>query len=230
MSGVIALTTGELGRFSECTASIIGMRKPPGTRVMITVGGSMAKAWNDIGARVLGSDAEWLMLLNDDHVYAVDTVECLLARNVDVVTGFYLHRHFPFAPVLYDKLETINGKEWYQIFSPPAGASGLWPIVGCGDGCMLIRRRVLEAIPPPIWEISKFLPDVQSTDLIFSEKIRQAGFQIWADLDVVVPHMIVAPVVPHVVGGQWRAALIQRDGVMIALPSGKAESLKGEES
>jgi len=82
-----------------------------------------------------------------------------------------------------------------------------------------IRRRVLEAIPSPIWEISKYRKDLQSTDLIFCEKVRESGFQIWADLDLRVGHMIVAPVFPEKKNGQWRTLLLQRGNIAIGLPA-----------
>lgn len=216
--GVIALCAQELSRFTECNASVGALDRPVGSEFHLVVGGTMAAAWNQVASRVLDSEAEWLMLLNDDHIYPADTVTRLLARDVEVVTGTYLHRSFPFAPVLYDALERKEGHQWYRPFIPQPEDRGLHPIVGCGDGCLLVRRRVLEAIPPPIFEVSKFRPDLQSTDLIFCEKVREAGFQIWADLDLQIGHMIVAPVFPQHLEGRWRAILLQRGGVAIELP------------
>jgi hypothetical protein len=218
--GVLALCANEQGRFSECYASIMGIRRPPDSRLSVTIGGSIAKAWNDVGEYVMDSGAEWLMLLNDDHVYPPETLEQLLAHDVDMVTGFYLHRSFPFAPVLYDRLAPQeDGQNWYHHYQPRDEESGLVPIVGCGDGCVLIRRRVLERIPMPIWEISKFKADMQSTDLIFCEKVREQGFQIWADLDLRIGHMIIAPVFPDKTTGQWRTVMLQRGGIAISLPA-----------
>ena len=222
MSGIIGLTTGEVGRgYGECTASIIGMQKPEGSRIIVIVGGSMAKAWNTIGAELLKSDAEWLMLLNDDHIYPPDTIARLLAHDVDMVTGLYLHRRFPFNPVLYGKLKEVNGFENYLHYLPTNDDHGLVEIVGCGDGCVLIRRRVLEALPIPIWRMTKYEPDLQSTDLIFCEAVRKAGFRIWADLDLVVGHMIMAPIFPGIVRGERRVIMMQQEGkVALALPTG----------
>jgi hypothetical protein len=59
---------------------------------------------------------------------------------------------------------------------------------------------------------------MQSTDLVFCEKVRNAGFQIWADLDLPIGHMIIAPVWPHKVNGVWKVALLQRDNLAVALP------------
>lgn len=232
MGGIIGMACNELARFSETYATIVGMEKPEGTSYMQIMGGSIAKAWNDIADRLLDSDAEWLMLLNDDHVYPPNTLTRLLSHDVDMVTGYYLKRTFPFSPVLYNGLREIEGKEWYETYYPQEGESGLQPIVGCGDGCVLIKRKVLEAIEHPIWEISKFKPDLQSTDLIFCEKVRKAGFKMFVDLDLMIGHMLVAPVFPdRKKTGQWQTLIMQRDGIAMAFPPAQKppdEAEKGE--
>jgi len=89
----------------------------------------------------------------------------------------------------------------------------------CGDGCLLLRRLVLEAIPAPRWEFRGEL----NHDLVFSGKIRQAGFQIYADLNVRVGHVLPITAWPQRTDdGTWQVALCpradSREGLLLDAP------------
>ena len=63
--------------------------------------------------------------------------------------------------------------------------------VGVGGTCMLIQRRVLEALKPP-YQKNTFDDDCEnilfSEDLYFSEKILKAGFDIWVYPEIQCHH------------------------------------------
>jgi len=60
-----------------------------------------------------------------------------------------------------------------------------------GGTCLLIQRRVLEKLKPP-YQMTIFndnYTDVKlSEDVYFSDKIREAGFDIWCDPDIQCHH------------------------------------------
>lgn len=59
-----------------------------------------------------------------------------------------------------------------------------------GTGCVLIRRDVLEAIKQPCFEFLKRADGStrQGEDYNFCDKVRAAGFTIWADLGNICEH------------------------------------------
>jgi hypothetical protein len=63
-----------------------------------------------------------------------------------------------------------------------------------GGTCMLIARRVLEKLEPPYQKttFNDTVTDVTlSEDMYFSDKIRNAGFEIWIDPQVICSHFHV---------------------------------------
>jgi hypothetical protein len=217
--GFIGMACAEHARYSECYASLMGLQKPPGTAFLQCKSMSVADNFNRIARDFLQTQAEWLFLVNDDHLWAPDTLTKLLAHNVDVVTGLYLSRVYPYKPVIHDQVDS-NGLIFDRYLSQHE--HGLVPIKACGDGCLLIRRRVLEAIPDPWWELGNPERDKCCHDVLFSKKVREAGFQMWADLEVVVGHLATVAVFPHRnQKGEWLTLLTQREH-NIALPAAQS--------
>lgn len=211
--GFIGMACAETARFSEPYASLIAMEKPAGTAFLQCKSMSIADNFNKIAREMLATKAEWLFLVNDDHLWAPDTLKKLLARDVDVVTGLYLARTFPFAPVVHDVV-TDEGLIFPRYLAP--GDRGLVPIKACGDGCLLIKRKVLEAIVDPWWELGKPDADKCCHDVLFSKKVRDAGFQIYADFEVLVGHLGIFAIFPRRDEmGDWHTMLLQQEQAVI---------------
>lgn len=177
---------------------------------------SLAASLNYIGKTFMEYGFEWLFLTNDDHVYPPDTILRLLSHNKDYVTGVYLKKQIPFDPILYESIDE-NGRLVPKLFKRFEG--GLVPIVASGDGCLLIRRKVLETIPYPWWEMSDpASPDLITQDLIFSKKVRDAGFEMYADLDAVVGHLAITLVSPERTDADWKTVILTGQSDRITLP------------
>lgn len=209
--GVMALACGEIARYSHSRTSIEGILRPAGTRRFTATSLSVAENFNDAAAALLANrELEWLFLMNDDHFYPPNTLLHLLdhldAWGLDVLTGLYLERAAPFGPQIFNPPapgEFAATRRYLQPTDPDVVEVG-----ACGDGCLLVRRRVLERLQAiadgdPIWELgysgygSPPSTRAQSNhDMAFSHKVRRAGFKIFADLTVHVGHitpMIVWP-------------------------------------
>lgn len=216
---IIGMNCNETARFSECYASLMAMWKPEGTKFVQGIHGSVAKAMNTNGEFFLSSGAEWLFLTNDDHIYPYDTLQKLLAHDKDIVSGLYLRRSLPYEPVLF---EAENEKGWFRPYFLRDGVTGLVPVLAAGSGALLIRRKVLETIPRPWWELATIAPDLISEDLTFCHKARDHGFEVWCDLDVKVGHIGLAPIFPTEVNGKWATLLMQGEGKGLGLPAARA--------
>ena len=215
--GMIGMGCGELSRFSECYASLVNLHRPDRTIFLQCRGMSIANNWNVIGKEFLRSPAEWLFLVNDDHVYPEETLIKLLADDKDIITGLYLSRSFPYMPLLFDHIDAeglIHQRFLYDH------EQGVIPIKACGDGALLIKRKVLETIPFPWWELGTIESDKCSHDVTFSKKVMTAGFQMYCDLDVQVGHHTVVTVMPQrTEEGPWQTLLLQgANAIMIPTP------------
>jgi hypothetical protein len=92
------------------------------------------------------------------------------------------------------------------------GEKGLIPAAAVGDGCLLIRRYVLEQIPDPWWEYGETESDCCDHDVVFSRKVVEHGFGLYCDLDLRVDHVsnfTISPVQED--DGEWYAYLRQAE-------------------
>lgn len=143
---------------------------------------------NECVKMLLQSSLEWLLFIDDDVMAPPETFDQLASHGQDVVAGLYYHKFEPIEPMVYldrgDKMEV-----------PPDFAIGkLIEADLVGSGCMLIHRRVLEAMAEPwfLWtEGDPTLParDRLSDDFYFCRKAKAAGFKVFMDTGVRCLHI-----------------------------------------
>ncbi len=189
-SGYVGIATGDTGRHIGFNMAFDHVKFPPGTPFRRFPGLSVAANYNKAVRAMLESDAQWLWLMGDDHVFPEDILANLLERNVDIVTPLYLRRQSPFLPVLHGD----ESREYCRYnFNYLKGRSGLIDVTTDGTlptGGMLIRRHVLEAVSDPWFETGQIDPEYGSWDIYFSEKARKAGFKLFVDTDNPMGHIV----------------------------------------
>jgi GT2 family glycosyltransferase len=168
---------------------------------------------NILIARFLDSkyDPEWLLFVDSDATWPPGAIERLLSRDKDVISGMVYKRGLPPVPTMgvksgedaeghtlfnfgYTVTAILKHAELHNLDDNvndavllPETTDDLLPIDGCGTHFMLLRRPVLEAIKPP-W-FRQYTAYSAGEDFYFCDKIRQAGFQLWADLSVHTGHI-----------------------------------------
>lgn len=229
--GMLGLACSSTIREPDYLTSMIALQKPAGTMFKKQEGLGPANPFNHIAREFLKRpQLEWLFLTNDDNLIPPGGLMQLLDRDVDVVTGLYFGKFMPFEPIIFSKVELIgygshDAHNWYTRHLMSPADPGMLPIVACGDGCLLIRRRVMEAIPDPWWEYGETVTDACDHDVVFSRKVREAGFELWCDTKVIVDHMTRMAVRPVRNGdGSWSVHLVQDEERKITLPAPVAPS------
>ncbi len=227
--GMIGAAVSENARYSDFTPAVVGLWKPPGTMFKKQGGLGPAIPFNQIGEAFLADKRlEWLFLTNDDNLCPVDTIIRLLDHGVDFVTGLYFGKANPFEPIMFDELRPLPedkkkdalSDRWYHRHLMQPDEKGLQPIVACGDGCLLVTRKVMETIENPWWEYGETVRGAVDHDMVFSRKVRDAGFKLWCDTDLWVDHIGMVAVRPYRdEKGQWWVKLVQGLGNEIVLPA-----------
>lgn len=120
----------------------------------------------------LKSDREWLLMLDADTLPPVGFLDVLQhpeAAGKEILAGWYRR------PNREDD-NFVNEKP------APADAPAFIQLDRAGAGALLIRRRVLEAMPP-VWFDIKLDPltgDLrESEDAFFCRRATEAGFTVW---------------------------------------------------
>lgn len=221
MEGVmIGLPCADTARYSETYESLMGLHCPGPMQFIQARRGNVALGLNEITRSFLASPCEWLFIANDDNVYPPDTITRLLAHDKDIITGLCLARRPPFTACIYevvsvsdmspDEAEVLIPKQatgWAQPIRLGEKDHGLIRIAACGGAALLIRRRVVETLADPWWELARTGPDALGEDLWLCKKARDAGFEIWCDLDAPIGHLSVVNILPYrqasPAGVQW---------------------------
>ena len=151
-----------------------------------------APARNALASGFLG---EWLLQLDCDHSFDPDLLVRMLdlmnSADIDVLTGLYRYKAPPHSPVLFQR-EVEDG-----LLRPVAKWEPLdirlFEVAAAGAGCLLVRRRVFDAI----WETGEEPFDrihPMSEDLSFFERLRKLGIKSYVAPHIECGHLIAKPV------------------------------------
>ncbi len=176
---------------------------------MFCNGTSPARAHNKAISAFLDDPSGFrsLLIVGRDHIFRPDALRLLYEADKDIIAGITTVRLKSFADLKTPIYSVVSGykegkittltkleclkkirDEKYQPFKVPA----------IGDGLMLIKRKVFERMPapwfyePPMDE-DKVKPGKRrglwGCDIIFCNRARELGFEIWAHPEVQYVHI-----------------------------------------
>jgi len=186
--GMVGIPCGEQGRWTEFTRSLIVLERPKGTQLAFVYGAYIQANRNELVKQMLASDAQWLLMIDDDHSFDRRLAINLLDRHVDVVGALALARKPPYFVCAFQRTNSVTGDSLGVSIHDLAFE--MQEVAAVGTGAILIRRHVLEAIEPPWFESGVDQRGVNvSEDVTFAEKARAAGFKIWLDATQILGHL-----------------------------------------
>lgn len=147
-------------------------------------------ARNDLATLAIQKDMDYVFWLDSDMVFDPDVLERMMKtlqdNDLDILTGLYFRRVFPFSPVLFDKMD-IEGDiaDWTEFQEIP---EGLFEVGACGFGCVLMKTDVFFDVQSRFGNM--FAPIANNgEDIAFCWRARQCGFKIWCDPSVIFGHV-----------------------------------------
>jgi hypothetical protein len=226
MSGLVGVIANDTGRYSLFTFCLTMLRKPVNTPIQPALTSDRILGRNKLAKIAQEQGAEWLLFLDDDHVFPPDLLLRLLAHEEMIVGSLYLQRMLPFAPVCF--AEKTEDERYIPIDLTSLPEEGLVEVCAIGTGGMLIRSEVFRALEYPWFEHGR-----ASEDLIFCDRAREAGFPIYCDLGSRLGHMTPTAIWPSWVDQEWVVGFSVADNfslyVPIETPSGHAPADLKEE-
>ncbi len=206
MSVLIGIACGESSRNAIFWAHLQRLIKPAGTCLLQERRGmNIARARNALCQAAIDGGFSHLMFFDDDHSMPPHTLQQLLATGLDIVSGLYLTRQYPFTPVAYGYWE---GEDAMPLRLK--GLEGLVEVSAVGAGCLLISTEALKRIGAPWFTLgSPSHPDLIREDFNFCRKATDAGEKIYVDLDLLIGHYANLGIAPwRTAQGQWATAII----------------------
>lgn len=162
--------------------------------IRLETGPVLDRARNDLTDRFLTTDAEWLLTVDSDMMFAPDLLERLLAiadpaERPIVGPLCYSTNHDGVFPVAY----RMVGGRFAFIANPPEDT--LLKVDGVGAACLLMHRSALEKIRddkvlPGQWYDHLFLGDKPvGEDLAFCVRARSSGIPIFVHTGIPIRHI-----------------------------------------
>lgn len=210
---LIAVPTAEFARRADFYDYYNQLEKPAGTICTFAHGQSPAKNRNLMIEQALEHKCTHILFLDDDTAFNSDLLTRLLAHNKDVVTGLYLMRNFPHKPIIFDKID--GAKAGYYNLN---GDRGLIPITNCGLGCVLIKIEVFKKLENPWITLGEIEKDQWCDDISFFNRVRNAGFSLFCDLNCVVGHFASITIWPTRVNDKWHIAYDSKGTSQVSFP------------
>lgn len=229
MSGTVAVVAGDTGRYTMFSVCLTQLRTPVNTSVDWGLSTDISGARNALVERALERGSEWVFFIDDDHVYPRDLLMRLLSHELPMVCSLYLRRAGQFDPVAYSH-RNPETKLYESIDLTECGREGLIPIYAAGAAGMLIRSEVFRAIEPPWFEHGRVLDRDwnASEDIIFCEKVNEAGFEIFLDLEANLGHCAPCAIWPSWVDEEWSVGFSVSDTLRIYYPIEKSAEAAAE--
>jgi glycosyltransferase involved in cell wall biosynthesis len=186
--GTVLLAQDHYGRFNEFEACLEALKVPTGTVLIRATSGSCAFGCNN-GVRARRGD--WVWFIDDDHTFEPDVLLRLLAHGKDLVAPLVPMRYPPFDLVLYRSLGITDGRfhsDYYRI-DAIGKQTGLMRVEGLPKAGLLAREKVWTTLTDPWFKVGRIKPDEIDDDRLLMIELKQAGFELWADLDQDMTHL-----------------------------------------
>lgn len=132
---------------------------------------------------------DYLFSVDSDIAFERDTLKKLLSHNKDIVSGLYIQRK-PDQHILEIYEDNGRGGVTNMPHEKLTGR-GLVQIMGCGFGCVLVKKEVFQTVGYPQFEYHSAIDHANtiSEDNDFCGKARNKGFTIWADSSIECRHI-----------------------------------------
>ena len=158
--------------------------------VAFQVGSLIYTSRNHLAGIAIEQQYDYVMWFDSDMVFRPDTlqrmVEELERDNLDILTGLYFRRVYPFKPVLFSKLVPIEkGWEWEEPTEIPDKP---FELAGCGFGCVLMKTEVLMDVQAKFNDMFGPLNNI-GEDLSFCWRATQCGYKVVCDPSIVLGHV-----------------------------------------
>lgn len=164
-------------------------------------------ARNKIAQKALEVGADYLLMVDNDVTPPKDALVNLMSHNVEICSGFYMHRDSSTNAVTEQtcicKRQKPDGSYYFgypreseytaqELREKRENGECLIEIHGGGMGCILIKVDVFAEVPYPWFDWVNYGKGIGmlSEDLFFCESCRNEGYRLFADTRVACGHLL----------------------------------------
>lgn len=228
MSGTVAMACTEI-RWTAFSICLAQLKHPPNTRQDWVISTDIPGARNNLVQRSLEMGSEWVLFLDSDQLFNSDLLLRLLSHEKDIVSALYVRRAGDHSPLAFSHRDP-DTKLYAPIDLTELPGEGLLKVRATGAGGLLIRSEVFRAIDSePTWfEHGRVHGEDWNAaeDIIFCEKARRAGFDVYVDLGCQMGHIAPSAVWPTHIDQEWCLGFSVSDSTRLYVPIEKAAEVQ----
>lgn len=142
---------------------------------------------NELVQAALDSGCDAVCFIDDDHVFAPESLNRLLAWDVPVVGALYPTRTPPYRSTCVIGVDASGG--FRGLTETEAATDGLVPVDALGMGLTVIRRAVFEQIPSPWFRVSHAHGRDIDDGMYFCASCQSAGIPLAVDAGLKIGHL-----------------------------------------
>lgn len=181
-------------RFAQ---SLAMLEKVEDTYVSFITSSLIYDSRNQFCEQAIKLEVDYILWLDSDIVFPPNTLKKLLSDirdgDLDIVSGLYYRRGYPYTPVLFSQLEkdSNNSATFKGVEEVP---DSLFEVAGCGFGCVLMKTDVLFDIASQ--ELNTWFSPMGNIgeDCSFCLRARSYGYKIYCDPTIKLGHMGYIPI------------------------------------
>jgi GT2 family glycosyltransferase len=189
----LPMRTDYSGHKNFWISSII-LRKPGHWEIIDCTRQIVSDSRNLIAQKALELECTHILFTDDDHIFPADAVIRLLEHDVDIVGALAFKRRPPYDPCIFNAVKNESTGEVGMVHEVLI-KQGLQEITAVGFAFVLIKVEVFKTLAFP-WFVygDKSLGIMVAQggigeDMSFCVKARHAGFKVYCDTDLIVPHI-----------------------------------------
>lgn len=195
MVGVIA--AHDQARYHHLLMSLESLHVPHGSVYAHGTGCNPARNSNNLVKMLLERpNLQWLWIMGDDHCFEPDCLMRLLALDKPLAVPMCARRSFPYDPVVLREFDPTNMKAAWMTWEEVQQHDKPFVIQSCGTAGLLVKRHVFEKLHEPWFRVGTWGQDELQEDLFFTWYATTSGFQIWADPDNFIGHIMSVVLFP----------------------------------
>ena len=171
--------------------SLALLQRAGDTQIGWEVGSLVYHARNNLARQAIKAEADWVLWLDSDMVFAPDTLQRMLKvcqdNSIDFLTAVCFRRKPPYTPCLFDRLEKVDkGASYTALLSVP---EGLFKVGGCGFAGVLVSTQVILDVAAKF--NGRMFDPIEGfgEDVSFCWRARQCGYDIWCDSGIEFGHV-----------------------------------------
>lgn len=170
--------------------SLANLRKGDDCEVQFVQSSLVYDSRNNLAGYAISANFDAVLWLDADMIFPPDLLEKLCAdieTGKDIVSGLCFCRRFPYAPVVYKRLE-LEGEKPINDSYVDYPEDEMFRVEGCGFGVVMTKTDVLRKISEQYHTVFSPLPHF-GEDLSFCLRARECGYEIWCDPTVPIGHV-----------------------------------------